>query len=438
MTMRFEPHAYAAELARHGDHAVEGGVLYRWVGTHWDACDQASAERHAYRWISENDSSHTSAPNAAKAVHGAKLWLENVPVSCGDVVIPCQNGYVRLERESWLFTSPQKRDGLRHVLRCQYDPSCRAPLFVDFLQTVLPDAEVRARVQEYIGYTLTSDARYQRAQLWLGPGGNGKGVLANIVQELHGNTAAISLDKLDGFRLSGLVGASLIFVDEVPKNRIDEQTLKSLIAGELVQIDRKHEKPISVHVCGKWLVLGNHVPTVTDHSIGFWRRWDVIPFGVSIDSAKCDPLLAQKIIENELSGVLNWALEGLLRLTARGAFESVLPHAIQEFLSEAKRETNSVQAWLEDNDVVSTSEPTSPKGFIYDHYRNWCVRNGIPPMASPRFWKLLGDVVPLNLARNRSGQKQIRYCNLKVPGYVASSLPEFSPALASICLTKAA
>ena len=288
--------------------------------------------------------------------------------------------------------------------------------FDDFLQTALPDEKVRARVQEYIGYTLMSDSRYQRAQLWLGTGANGKGVLANIVQELHGNTAAVSLDDLGGFNLSVLIGASLIFVDEIPKNRIDEQILKSLIAGERIQIDRKYEKPVSIHVRGKWLVLGNHLPTVTDHSIGFWRRWDVVPFNVEIEEAKRNPLLAQNIINSEMSGVLNWALEGLLRLQQRGAFEAVLPVAMQNFLSETKRETNSVQAWFEESDVISTDTISVPKDDIYEHYRNWCGRNGIPPMGSPRFWGTARSIAPYNEGRVRKGPVQVRVCNWHVPG----------------------
>src|SRR5665647_1927621 len=151
-----------------------------------------------------------------------------------------------------------------------------------------------------------ADARYQRAQLWLGGGANGKDVLVNVVQALHGNIAAVSLDALEGFRLSVLVGASLIYADEVPRARINEQLLKSMIAGEKIQVDRKYRDPVSVFVRGKWLVLGNQLPAITDHTTGFWRRWDVVPFCVTIPEAERDPMLASRIISNELAGVLCW------------------------------------------------------------------------------------------------------------------------------------
>lgn len=177
-------------------------------------------------------------------------------------------------------------------------------MFRGFIEGVLPDSDVRGRVQEYIGYTLTADARYQRAQLWIGEGANGKGVLANIVQALHGTdrTAAVRLDALEGFALSVLIGASLIYADEIPRARINEQPLKSMIAGERVPIDRKYQDPLSINIRGKWLVAGNHLPIISDHSFGFWRRWDVIPFDVRIPEERQDPMLAQRIIRSELAG----------------------------------------------------------------------------------------------------------------------------------------
>lgn len=416
MAARFNPHPYANELKESGDYAVEGGLIYTWTGNYWSATDDEIACEQAYRWIAAYEPTHTSAENASKAVKSAKLWVPKLAKASDDIVIPCANGYVQLQNGVLSLIPPDKTFGLKHALVCEFQPNCPpAAQFDMFLQTVLPDPAVRARVQEYIGYTLMSDARYQKAQLWLGSGANGKGVLANIVQSLHGNTAAISLDALDGFRLSVLIGASLIFVDEVPKARINEQTLKSMIAGEKVQIDRKHEKPVSIHVRGKWLVLGNHLPAITDHSVGFWRRWDIVPFGVTVNEIDRDPLLADRIIREEMSGVLNWALEGLIRLQQRGAFDPVLPLPMQNILSDAKRETNSVQAWYEENDILVSDSAQSTKDSIYEHYREWCTRNGMTPMASPRFWQTIRGIVPVEEVRKRDGGNQIRFCNLLLP-----------------------
>ena len=416
MNARFEPHLYATTLSASDNYAVDGGLIHTWTGSHWSVTSDDIACKQAYRWIATSDPRDATAENAKKAVNSAKLWLPDVVKESADIVIPCMNGYAQVKNDKVELTSPDKSLGLKHSLICEFQPDFGpATQFEKFLEMILPDTAVRSRVQEYIGYTLTSDARYQKAQLWLGSGANGKGVLANIVQKLHGNTAAIRLDALDGFSLSVLLGASLIYVDEVPKARINEQILKSLIAGEKIQIDRKYETPLSTHIRGKWLVLGNHLPAITDHSIGFWRRWDIIPFNVTIKESERDPLLANSIIRTEMPGVLNWALEGLLRLQKRGAFEVTLPVAMQNILSDAKRESNSVQAWFEENDIVATHSLQSTKDEIYEHYREWCSRNGMASMASPRFWQTIRGIVSLDEVRRREGSQQVRYCNLLLP-----------------------
>ena len=417
MHKAFDPHAYALASTQGGDVATDGQILYRWTGTHWCPIQDDAGERDAYRWIVANDRGHASPANAQKAHRAVILWAPSLPAPTQDVVIPCRNGYVHLAAGALQLMPADRKLGLQHVLACDYNANSAPPVeFERFLEQVLPDPDVRARVQEYAGYTLMADARYQRAQLWLGGGANGKGVLVNIVQALHGNIAAVSLDALEGFRLSVLVGASLIYADEVPRAKINEQLLKSMIAGERVQIDRKYRDPISVFVRGKWLVLGNQLPAITDHSTGFWRRWDVVPFSVTIPEAERDPLLASRIIANELSGALCWALEGLLRLQERGMFSPVMPAAMAEVIYQAKADTNSVLAWHDDNEIVVGEDATTPKDDVYEHYRTWCEHNGLSTLAAPRFWARLRDIVTVTEQRKRQGQRQVRMCNVLLPG----------------------
>lgn len=431
MAKRFDPHVYAEELTSTERYAHEGGALFHWTGTHWSPIEDEDGERHAYSWMVRHCRTHVSPDNAKKAHKAAILWSAKLPQPTRGVVIPCRNGYVHVENGALTLRPADAALGLQHVLGCDYLTDSPAPeRFLRFVQTILPDEAVRCRVQEYIGYTLTADARYQRAQIWLGSGANGKGVLANIVQALHGKPAAIQLDALDGFKLSVLIGASLIYCDEIPRSRINEQLLKSMIAGERVQVDRKYRDPLSLHIRGKWLVLGNHLPTVTDHSAGFWRRWDIVPFGVTIPEAERDPLLTDHITETELAGVLAWALEGLIRLQRRGAFEVVLPQAMAQLLHDAKSETNSVQAWYDECAIAICAEHLTAKDDVFEHYRRWCERNGLSPMASPRFWTRLKELAPIEESRRRVGSGQVRVCNVALPADGLCGSASAAPSLA--------
>lgn len=262
--------------------------------------------------------------------------------------------------------------------------------------------------------------------MWLGEGANGKGVLANVVQALHGNIAAVALDALEGFRVSVLIGANLIYADEVPRSRINEQLIKSMIAGERVLIDRKHKDPLSIHIRGKWIVCGNHLPAVADHSTGFWRRWDIVPFGATVPAKERDPLLASRIIGTELSGVLAWALSGLQRLLARGGFDAEVPEAMKVALQEAKADTNSVAAWA-DECSISLAERLIPKREVFENYRVWCTDNALQPLGSVQFWKRMRELFRgLVLERRRFEGLQEYACNVTLPPTVVRSRTPFA------------
>jgi putative DNA primase/helicase len=126
-------------------------------------------------------------------------------------------------------------------------------------------------VQQYVGYTLIGDTRFQVAQWWFGSGANGKGFLARIVAALHRKVAAASIDDLGGFGSENLIDASLITVDETPK-RVDEQRLKTAISGDDLPINRKYLQPVTVKLRGKWLLRGNDKPALSDQTDGVWRR----------------------------------------------------------------------------------------------------------------------------------------------------------------------
>lgn len=416
MSQPFQPNDYVQALKQQNVYASDRDQIYGWSGMHWAVISKRDSESHAYHWLVEKQPAFASARHASEAHKSAVLGLPALPTTTEQVIIPCKNGYVHVA-DDISFHPADPALGIRYVLDCDYEADEPPPgRFLKFLAQVLPNQEIRSRVQEYIGYTLLADARYQRAQFWLGDGANGKGVLANIVQALHGRVASINLDSLDGFGLSLLIGASLIFVDEVPRRGIHEERLKSLISADTMPVDRKYQDPISVKISGKWLALGNHIPSITDDSLGFWRRWDIVPFEVTIPEGERDPLLAETIIRNELSGVLAWALAGLVRLMRRGAFESRLPVPMQSLLTRAKALSNPVLAWIEDCDIEAPSSMETRKDDVYSHYYAWSKRNGMSPFDSSQFWTRFERIVPIREVRRRcqdGGQK--RFVDVGLP-----------------------
>lgn len=399
-----------------GDHACIDEVIYSWNGNNWQVLTDKRGEAFVLDWLKTNARPNVSTATVKQAWGAFKLDLLNKEVkkNKSQITIPCEGTYVLMDEKGIINTSvPDKSYYCSHSLACAYEPSAARPLFDTFLDRVLPDAAVRTRVQEFVGYTLLSDSRFQRAALWLGSGANGKGVLSSIVQALHANVQSIQLDNTSRFALSSAFAASLLVADELPARKLDEAKLKSLIAGEPLFIDIKLQAPITTHVTAKLLVLGNNFPVVDDSSEGFWRRWDIVPFDVTIPEGERDSRLAERIKENEMAGVLNWALEGLQRLLKREGFEAEAPEAMKRALSKAKTVTNDVTGWLSQRVISVSGAPSLPKSTVYSDYCRWCMANDFQPQTPQGFWlKLKRQRTDLTDKKVRVGESFRYVCSI--------------------------
>ena len=365
-------------------------VLFRWNQSFWEVQDAEREESKAFSWLKQNYEDKATPRLAASCVAAAVMGARPLPVADSqNVVLPIKNGYLQIDTESGelSLTDPEKSAGLTYLIDASFDPNTDAPLFHKFLEEVLPDPETRGWVQEYAGYTLLNDCRFQTAAFFVGSGANGKTTLAEIISNLHRRVVSMQLNALSGFKLSPLLDASLVVVDETPQ-RIDEQALKSLVSGGLCQVDRKYRDPISFHPSAKWIILGNAVPAISDQSHGFWRRMPVVPFGRQFDPEEQDPTLVHKITLAELSGVLNWAVAGLVRLVRRGQFPQQ-SEAMLQAQGEGQKESNSVLAWWRDDRAEIDPDFETPRQALYSDYKIWCSDNGMAPLGVERFWNRL-------------------------------------------------
>lgn len=387
---------YARDLSEKATYRSADGIIYEWTGAHWQAQTGSrldELERNALHFISNSHPKRATAKIAKSAVDTATTYIRTLPTNDSKlIIIPCSNGSVVVEPDGEIqFRENKPDDGITFSLSCAYDPSADCPRFNQFLDEIL-DKESQDYVQGYAGYSLLTDTRHQVA-LWLkGSGRNGKGTLIEIISSLHPQVAAVSLSDLSGFALESLVGTPFVWVDETPK-KFDEQKLKSLISGGLIQVDRKFRSPISIRPIGKWWICANDLPILGDQTFGFWRRFIIIDFLRQFADHEVKATLAQDIIEGELSGVLNWCLNGLSNLLYEGRLPAV-PSKSQLAKESAQVETNSVACWISDQHVHADSRPTIAKTLVYQKYRDWCLDNGMSPVNSTKFWSRVAALIP--------------------------------------------
>lgn len=418
---------YAELLSGNPQFAARDGIIYKWTGFYWKTIKPDQAEKEAFRWLSK---SHPSAANGQKAVacvRAALNLLDDLPErNDRRAIIGLRNAYLEIMSDgSAVRIAPDPKHGLTSVLACDLPAADEGSAYVPkpvpensmlwhFLSTSLPDTQVRDYLQELAGDTLFPNVRFQVAALLKGKGRNGKSIYTRLLAAIHTQVAHMRLDKLSGFTLLPLLGASLAVVDEVPKAGIDEQTFKTLVSGETVAVDIKFQNPVAAPMTAKWVICTNNDQKSSDNSDGFWRRLAIIPFDTQIAEDDVIPELDRKIIDNELLLFLDWSLIGLQRLMQRGK----LPKAPQ-VVADAKRAaviaSNSVVAWI-DEVGVSISTGYISKDEAFDSYDRWCRFNNLCPLSSPPFWKEMSNHFGSTLQGNQRtvGSKRIRCINLSV------------------------
>ncbi len=399
---------------------VEGDftTLYKWTNTCWERVSKSNAKDMAWQWLKTNVRSHAKDSKVVSLHNSCMYDLPELGAMSETSLIPLQNCWLTLTKDNKLkIDSPDRTKGVTYHIKAKIDFSNGAEhyepkalpedsLFARFLATSLPDLKERALIQEYCGSTLLNDTRYQKAQVWVGNGGNGKSVLLNIISELHAKVGSLSLDRLKGFGLVPLVDSSLLISAETPKKGIDEQELKKIVTGDLLSVEYKNKDIFAYRSTGKLIVACNTFPQLNDDTDGVWRRLQIIRWGVSIPTEQQITDLENRLIKEELGLVVDWCLAGLLRLLNRGKFDE--PESVIARKEVEKQNSDSIKVFVADYGLSLSTNVTIGKDELYKKYEDFCSKNCLYTASGPVFWKNLRSQFP-SMVEQKKGTNGRRY-----------------------------
>ena len=223
----------------------------------------------------------------------------------------------------------------------------------------------------------------------VGDGANGKSVILHLLTMLLGreNVCHVALDQLGGpFGLEPLLDKMASVCGDL--NEIDavaEGILKRLTGQDNLTVHRKHRTSLTMAPSIKLTFATNTVPRFADKTRGVWRRLILMLFNVTIPDDEQDEMLNQTL-EEELPGILNWAIRGLRRLLEQEAF-TVCP-TCEAAKGQHQRDcdpfTQFVDECLEFRPIAQIDKPD-----LYALYQEWCEANGNKPLASGSFTRLV-------------------------------------------------
>ena len=311
----------------------------------------------------------------------------------GNSLINLTNGTLEIGPEGTTLRAYDRNDFLTYQLPFSYNPDARAPIFKQYLEAVLPYPEIRDILSEYIGYLFIPNQKMklEKTILLYGSGANGKSVFFDVINALLGreNVSTYSLqnltDKPGYYR--AMIGNKLVNYASEINRKLDPTLFKQLVSGEPVEARLPYGQPFILENYAKLMFNTNELPKDVEHTNAYFRRFLIIPFEVVIPEQHQDKNLANKIIANELPGVLNWVLEGMTRLLRNKNFthSDIVSNQVKTY----KNESDTAWLFLEDMGYVPDNDHTVALRELYGQYKTFCSENNYRAYSNRSFVKQL-------------------------------------------------
>lgn len=278
----------------------------------------------------------------------------------------------------------------------KYNKAAECPKFMKALNDIFNGDKQRIDlVQEFFGYTFWAvDSPSHSIMYWYSAGRSGKSLLSAILTALHGvaNVSAVPIDKLDErFSLAALAEKRLNICPEVSQNRLlTSSSLKAITGSDVLEIEKKYQDSYSARLSCKILAMSNHYLRTADSSFGFWKRIITVPFDVTFLSESeiracggeseyvklANASLSDELITDELSGIFNWAIEGLKRLRANNWVFSE-PRRCAELKEQMKLLNKPVEVFVDRYITIGKASDWIYTSDLHQKFIEWAEINEI-------------------------------------------------------------
>ena len=315
-------------------------------------------------------------------------------------VLPCNNGVIDLKTGTLRPGKPD--DYLRNAAPIDYDPNAPCCEFEKFLAAVMGEDQTMVRfLNRLFGHAIGGNPTENIFAVLVGPGGNGKSILALLLAHVLGELAwSVRAEFfLDSGRfgsadapsasLLSVRGRRLIIASEPAEDRAFDLAKVKLFTGRDRLTCRapyaKHE--ISFTPTHVPFLLANAKPAASAGDEAFWRRTIIIDFPISfvdIPEKPNERLRDRNILDKlkaEAPGILRWLVEGHIEWRTNGL---QVPDKVRAATAEYRTETDTLLHFVDDrcNRVEGSRESFRT---LYEVYKHWASEMKLPIWTQKKF-----------------------------------------------------
>lgn len=313
-------------------------------------------------------------------------FFNNEQLDVNDYLLNVQNGTLDLSGDEPKFLNHDPNMLLSKICNVEYDPAADCREWKKFLLEIMQgDTEKITYLQKIAGLSLTGNTEQETCFILYGSTTrNGKSTFCETLIHLLGDyaltmkpeTLAIK-QNLDSRQASGdiarLAGCRFCNASEPPKRMLfDTALLKSLLGRDSITARHLHQREFSFIPKFKLVINTNFLPTIVDDTVFSSGRINVISFDRHFEPQEQDKNLKNRLRnKNEMSGILNWCIEGLRLYRQEGL---IPPQAVQNATDTYRTDSDKIGNFI--NECLTQTGRNSKAKDIYEAYARWCDDNG--------------------------------------------------------------
>ena len=310
----------------------------------------------------------------------------NEDLDVDDYLLNVKNGTLDLSKDEPKFMKHNPDMLLSKVCNVNYDPSAECKAWNKFLSEIMTgDKEKIKYLQKIAGLSLTGNTQEETCFILFGSTTrNGKTTFCETIIYLLGDYALTMKPEslavkqnTDSRQANGdiarLAGCRFCNASEPPKRMLfDTALLKSLLGRDSITARHLHQREFSFIPKFKLVINTNYLPVIADDTVFSSGRINVISFDRHFEPEEQDKHLKERLRQDkELSGILNWCIEGLRLYRLEGVKPpKAVISATETYRSDSDKIGNFIKECL-----TKTGKNSSVKS-VYELYTNWCNDNG--------------------------------------------------------------
>lgn len=309
------------------------------------------------------------------------------PTEIDNEWVNLENGLLNPLTREFIEHTPEVFSTIRVPIK--YDKKADCPLFKKALQEKL-DKPTRTVLQEMFGYIYLPKQPFEKAFLFYGQRRTMKSTTLHILGKLIGkeNITGHTLQYLshDRFAKGYLYGVPANICADLPTSALKETgTFLMITGGDLIAGEKKGQDPIHFYPSTKLIFSCNDIPPTTNKNLAYYRRWILLEFSKQTRIDDIDEKFKEKL-EEELPGILNWALEGLTRLLKEHGFSYWLSE--EEVKDLYERSSDSIQSFIFNFIDTENDEGIIKKREAYNKYKKYCLEENLRLEHQIKFGKM--------------------------------------------------